>query len=179
MDNPAGGGQKPAGGGQKPAGERTPQAAAKHPLSMVDVGGKPPTERAATARVELRMRPESLAAIDRGSLPKGDVLAAANLAGIAAAKRTWDLIPLCHQIPLSHVEISFETRGRLGRMVITAAVRTTAPTGPEMEAMSAAAVAALTVYDMCKGTDPEMQITNLALVRKSGGKSGAWQPPAE
>jgi cyclic pyranopterin phosphate synthase len=156
-----------------PAAERTPQAAAIRPLSMVDIGGTPPTERTATARAELQMRPETLAAIDRGTLPKGDVLAAANIAGIAAAKRTWDLIPLCHQIPLSHVELSFETRGR---MIITASVRTTAPTGPEMEAMSAAAVAALTVYDMCKGTDPQMQIANLALVGKRGGKSGEWQP---
>jgi len=143
---------------------------------MVDVGGTPASERAATARVELRMRPETLAAIDRGTLPKGDVLAAANLAGIAAAKRTWDLIPLCHQIPLSHVELSFETRGRMGRMIVTAAVRTTAPTGPEMEALTAAAIAALTVYDMCKGTDPEMQMASLALVGKRGGKSGTWQP---
>ena len=156
------------------------ERAAEHmSMRMVDVGGKPVTERAATARVELRMRPDTLALIDRGGLPKGDVLAAANLAGIAAAKRTWDLIPLCHQIPLSHVGLSFETRGRLGRMTITATARTTAPTGPEMEALTAAAVAALTVYDMCKGTDAEMRITELGLVRKSGGRSGTWESPAE
>jgi len=156
----------------------TERAAERMPMRMVNVGGKPATERAATARAELRMRPDTLAAIDRGGLPKGDVLAAANLAGIAAAKRTWDLIPLCHQIPLSHVDISFETRGRLGRMTITATAHATAPTGPEMEALTAAAVAALTVYDMCKGTDAEMRITDLGLVRKSGGKSGTWKSPA-
>jgi len=149
------------------------------PLRMVDVGAKPVTQREATARVELRMRPETLAAIDRRDLPKGDVLAAATIAGIGAAKRTWELIPLCHQIPLSSVDISFATRGRLARMTITATARTNAPTGAEMEAMVAAAIAALTVYDMCKGSDPGIQITDLSLVRKSGGKSGSWQRPEE
>jgi len=149
------------------------------PVRMVDVGDKPATQREATARVELRLRPDTLAVIDRGDLPKGDVLAAANIAGIAAAKRTWELIPLCHQIPLSCVNISFQTRGRLGRMVITATARTNAATGAEMEAMAATAVAALTVYDMCKGMDPGIEITNLSLVRKSGGKSGAWERAEE
>jgi len=153
--------------------------AERAPVRMVDVGAKPVTQREAIARAELRMRPETLAAIDRGDLPKGDVLAAATIAGIAAAKRTWDLIPLCHQIPLSSVEVSFTTRGRLGRMIITATARTNAPTGAEMEALTAAAVAALTVYDMCKGTDPGMRLTDLSLVRKSGGESGTWEPKAE
>lgn len=151
----------------------------RSPVQMVDVGAKPATQREATARVELRLRPETLAAIDRGDTPKGDVLAAANIAGIAAAKRTWDLIPLCHQIPLSSVDLSFQTRGRLGRMVITATARTHAPTGAEMEAMMAAAVAALTVYDMCKGMDPGIQISSLQLVHKAGGRSGTWERAAE
>jgi cyclic pyranopterin phosphate synthase len=153
------------------------EGAQRTPLRMVDLGDRAATRRAATARVELRMRPDTLAAIDRGETRKGDVLAAANIAAIAAAKRTWDLIPLCHQIPLSHVDVSFETRGRLGRMIVTATVRTTAATGAEMEALMAAAVAALTVYDMCKGTDPDMQIAHLALVSKRGGKSGEWEAP--
>jgi cyclic pyranopterin phosphate synthase len=146
---------------------------------MVDVGTKPATVREATARVELRMRPETLAAIDRGDMPKGDVLSAATIAGITAAKRTWDLIPLCHQIPLSSVDVSFALRGRLGRMTITATARTIAATGAEMEALTGAAVAALTVYDMCKGTDPGIEITNLALLSKSGGKTGSWERPEE
>jgi len=151
--------------------------AERAPIRMVDVGGRPVTQREATARVELRMRPETLAAIDRRDLPKGDVLAAATIAGISAAKRTWELIPLCHQIALSSVDISFTTRGRLARMVIHATARTNAPTGAEMEALTAAAVAALTVYDMCKASDPAIQITDLSLVRKSGGKSGSWERP--
>jgi cyclic pyranopterin phosphate synthase len=146
---------------------------------MVDIGDRAVTQREATARAELRMRPETLAAIDRGDLPKGDVVAAATLAGISAAKRTWDLIPLCHQIPLSSVDLVLTTRGRLGRMVITATARTHAATGAEMEALTAVAVAALTVYDMCKGSDPGIQIAELSLVRKSGGKSGSWERPAE
>ncbi|UCH36496.1 MAG: cyclic pyranopterin monophosphate synthase MoaC [Armatimonadota bacterium] len=149
------------------------------PVRMVDVGSKPTTQREATARVELRMRPDTLVAIDRSDMPKGDVIAAANIAGVTAAKRTWDLIPLCHQIPLSSVDLRFETRGRLGRMIITATARTNAPTGAEMEAMVAAAMAALTVYDMCKGSDPGIQITNLTLVQKTGGKSGSWVRPEE
>ena len=151
----------------------------RRPVRMVDVGAKPATVREATARVELRMRPETLAAIDRGNLPKGDVLSAATVAGITAAKRTWDLIPLCHQIPLSSVDISFALRGRPGRMTITATARTIAPTGAEMEALTGAAVAALTVYDMCKGTDPGIEITNLALLSKSGGKTGSWERSEE
>jgi len=145
---------------------------------MVDVAGRPVTAREAVARAELRMRPATLAAINRGELPKGDVLAAATIAGIAAAKRTWDLIPLCHQIALSSVDIAFATRARPARLIITATARANAATGVEMEALTAAAVAALTVYDMCKARDPGMQIADLRLVRKSGGKSGTWEPSA-
>jgi cyclic pyranopterin phosphate synthase len=157
----------------------TESASNRRPVRMVDVGAKPATLREATARVELRMRPETLAAVDRGDTPKGDVLTAATVAGIAAAKRTWDLIPLCHQIPLSSVDISFALRGRLGRITITATARTVAATGAEMEALTGAAVAALTVYDMCKGADPGIEITNLALLSKSGGKTGTWERPEE
>jgi len=156
--------------------ERSPE---RPLIRMVDIGGKVVSQREATARVEVRMRPDTLAAIDRGSMPKGDVVAAATIAGIAAAKRTWDLIPLCHQIPLSSVDITFATRGRLGRMIITATARTYAATGAEMEALTAAAVAALTVYDMCKGSDPAIQIAELSLVRKSGGQSGTWERAEE
>jgi cyclic pyranopterin phosphate synthase len=151
----------------------------RRPVRMIDVGGKAATLREATARAELRMRPDTLAAIDRGDMPKGDVLSTATIAGIAAAKRTWDLIPLCHQIPLSSVDISFAIRGRLGRMTITATARTIAATGAEMEALAAAAVAALTIYDMCKGGDPGIEISKLALLKKSGGKTGSWERSEE
>jgi cyclic pyranopterin phosphate synthase len=152
---------------------------------MVDITARPATAREAVARVELRMRPETLAAISGADLPKGDVLAAATIAGIAAAKRTWDLIPLCHHIPLAAVDISFATRARPqaahrpARLIVTATARTHAATGAEMEALTAAAVAALTVYDMCKAREPGMEIASLRLVRKSGGKSGTWQPSAQ
>ncbi|MBI3088450.1 MAG: cyclic pyranopterin monophosphate synthase MoaC [Candidatus Omnitrophica bacterium] len=141
-------------------------------VRMADVSAKPQTVRTAVARCELVMKPRTLATIRAGKLPKGDVWPVAQVAGVLAAKRTAELVPLCHPIPVSHVEL----RAKLDadRLVIEAEVRTTAPTGPEMEALTAAAVAALTVYDMCKPIERGLVIRQLYLVSKSGGKSGAW-----
>jgi len=139
---------------------------------MADVTMKPPTRRTAVARCEVIMTPRTLATLQAGKLPKGDVLAAAQIAGILATKRTDELIPLCHPIPVSHVDVRTELRG--DRCVIEAEVTTTAPTGPEMEALTAAAMAALTVYDMCKVVERGIEIRHLYLVSKSGGKSGTW-----
>lgn len=148
-------------------------AAVQQDVRMVDVSAKSPTIRTAVARCELEMKPRTLAAIQAGRLPKGDVWSTAQVAGVLAAKRTAELIPLCHPIPVSHVELRHALND--GRFVIEAEVTTTAPTGPEMEALAAASVAALTVYDMCKGIELGIVIRNLYLVSKSGGKSGAWQ----
>ena len=139
---------------------------------MVDVGHKPDTQRVAVAAGEVRMRPETLALIRAGNLKKGDVLATAQLAGIMAAKRTPDLIPLCHPLPLTHVEVNCELKDDLPGVAITAAVRTTGKTGVEMEALTAVTVAALTVYDMAKAAEKTMQITNVRLLEKHGGLSG-------
>lgn len=141
-------------------------------IRMADVSAKPPTVRTAVARCELVMKPRTLATITAGKLPKGDVWPVAQVAGILAAKRTAELIPLCHPIPVSHVEVRGALRGR--SLVIDAAVTTTAPTGPEMEALTAAAIAALSVYDMCKVIERGIVIRRLYLVSKSGGKSGRW-----
>lgn len=142
-------------------------------ICMADVSGKPPTVRTAVARCELMMKPRTLATIQAGKLPKGDVWATAQVAGILASKRTADLIPLCHPIPLTHVALRhrFQDDG----LTIEAEVTTTAPTGPEMEALTAAAMAALTVYDMCKVIERGIVIRQLYLVSKSGGKSGTWR----
>jgi cyclic pyranopterin phosphate synthase len=121
------------------------------------------------------MSPEAAHALASGALPKGDALSAARVAGILAAKRTPGLIPLCHPIPLSYVGVEFETAADCGEVRIHATARARASTGPEMEALTAAAVAALTIHDMCKGVDPEVEISDLVLVRKSGGKTGSWQ----
>lgn len=141
-------------------------------VQMADVSNKPPTVRTAVARCELVMKPRTLATLKAGKLPKGDAWATAQVAGILATKRTAELIPLCHPIPITHVDI----RGTLGArgLVIEAAVTTTAPTGPEMEALTAAAMAALTVYDMCKAIERGIVIRRLYVVSKSGGKSGTW-----
>ncbi len=147
---------------------------ARRPLHvrMADVSEKRPTLRTAVARCEVLMKPRTLATIKAGKLPKGDVWPTAQVAGILATKRTAELIPLCHPIPISHVELRHALNGRC--LVIDAKVTTTAPTGPEMEALSAAAVAALTVYDMCKVVERGIEIRRLYLVSKSGGKSGTW-----
>jgi cyclic pyranopterin phosphate synthase len=139
---------------------------------MVDVSAKPVTDRTATARVRVLMRPATLAMIREGTAKKGDVLGVARIAGIMAAKRTSELIPLCHPLPISAVGIDLSAEG--DGVDIAATVRTTGQTGVEMEALTAASVAALTVYDMCKSVDRGMRIDALRLVHKAGGKSGEF-----
>ena len=143
---------------------------------MVDVSAKPETARVATARARVVMQAETLAVIRAGSAAKGDVLGAARLAGIMAAKRTADLIPLCHPLPITAVRVELEPADDAAESVvdITATVRTTGRTGVEMEALTAAAVAALTVYDMCKAIDRSMRIDALRVVHKEGGASGVF-----
>jgi cyclic pyranopterin phosphate synthase len=142
---------------------------------MVDVGDKEATDRRARARAVVRMAPATAAAVRDGDAPKGDVLGPARIAGIQAAKRTWELIPLCHQLPLSFVDVVAEVDAQDGAVTLTAEARTTARTGVEMEALTAAAVAALTVYDMVKGIERGVTIEQVALLEKSGGRSGAWR----
>lgn len=142
---------------------------------MVDVSDKPATARRAVAEALVRMGQETLSAVIDGAGPKGDVLSVAELAGIMAAKRTADLIPLCHPLPLTDVGVEIAPDRRAGGLRITARAATTAPTGVEMEALTAAAVAALTVYDMVKSADREVSIEALRLLEKSGGRSGAWR----
>jgi cyclic pyranopterin phosphate synthase len=142
---------------------------------MVDVSPKPETVREAVARATLRMRPSTLRAIKSGNAPKGDVFGVARTAGILAAKRTPELIPLCHPLRLTRVEVSFETHARRGEVAVQARVRTVDKTGVEMEALTAAGIAALTVYDMIKALEKGVTITNLQLLEKSGGKSGSWR----
>ncbi|MFQ5859975.1 MAG: cyclic pyranopterin monophosphate synthase MoaC [Dehalococcoidia bacterium] len=139
---------------------------------MVNVGQKPDTEREAVARGFVVTTPETLALIQRGGIAKGDVLATARIAGIMAAKQAHQLIPLCHPLPLTQVAVELEADEARGGVQITATARTVAKTGVEMEALTAVAVAALTVYDMCKAADRAMRITDIRLVRKQGGKSG-------
>lgn len=141
-------------------------------VHMVDVGHKLPTERIAVARGEVHMRPETFELLHQGALKKGDVLTVAQIAGIQAAKRTWELIPLCHPMPLSHVQVELQLRPEWPGVEITATVRTTAATGVEMEALTAVTVAALTVYDMTKAVEKTVRITNIRLVEKRGGRSG-------
>ena len=139
---------------------------------MVDVGGKPATARSATAAATVHTTAEVVDLIAGGDLPKGDALATARVAGILAAKRTSDLIPLCHQIALSSVDVDFETH--TNTIGITASARTTDRTGVEMEALTAVAVAALAVYDMIKAVDPAARIDDIRVLRKEGGKTGTW-----
>ncbi|HUZ62684.1 MAG TPA: cyclic pyranopterin monophosphate synthase MoaC [Acetobacteraceae bacterium] len=142
---------------------------------MVDISGKSVTERSATARARVAMRPETLRMIAEGTARKGDVLGIARLAGIMAAKRTADLIPLCHPLPIAAVSLDLRADAESAAVEIEARVRTTGRTGVEMEALTAAAVAALTVYDMCKSVDRGMRVENLRVVHKSGGKSGTFE----
>jgi cyclic pyranopterin phosphate synthase len=142
---------------------------------MIDIQGKPASDREAVARSCVRMSAAAIGALSKGELPKGDALAAARVAGILAAKRTPDLIPLCHPIPISQVTVEFDVRLDRGEVEIEATARAHAPTGVEMEALTAAAVAALTIYDMCKGLDPGAEIADLHVLRKSGGKTGTWE----
>ena len=141
---------------------------------MVDVSGKAATARSATACATVQTTAAVIALIATGGLPKGDALATARVAGILAAKRTSDLIPLCHQIALSGVDVDF--RITESTVELTVSVRTTDRTGVEMEALTAASVAALTVYDMIKAVDPAARIDDVRLLRKEGGKSGVWTP---
>jgi cyclic pyranopterin phosphate synthase len=148
---------------------------------MVDVGGKRATVREAVARGEVVMSRETLRLISTGAARKGDVLGVAQIAGIAAAKRTWELIPLCHPIPLTGVSVILTLDPQASRVQIEARVRTVGRTGAEMEALVAVATAGLTVYDMLKAAERGIQIERLRLVRKSGGKSGTYvrrEPPA-
>jgi cyclic pyranopterin phosphate synthase len=139
---------------------------------MVDVGHKADTERVAVAAGAVRMRPETLALIRAGHIKKGDVLTVAQLAGVMAAKRTAELIPLCHPLPLTHIDVRLELRDDLPGVAITATVRTTGKTGVEMEALTAVSVAALTVYDMAKAAEKTMVIDGIRLLEKRGGASG-------
>jgi cyclic pyranopterin phosphate synthase len=140
---------------------------------MVDVGGKPETARSATATGRIRMSDHALAAIRDGSGPKGDVLAAARIAGIMAAKKTGELIPLCHPLALDAVSVDFVFEA--GGIRVTARASLTGRTGVEMEAMSAAAIALLTIYDMAKALDNGMVVEEVRLLEKTGGKSGTWR----
>ena len=143
-------------------------------VRMVDVGGKADTERVAVAKGEVSMRPATLRLIAEKGVPKGDVLAVAQVAGIMAAKRTPDLIPLCHPLLLTQVDVEFDIDEEASRIEIIATVRSRGKTGVEMEALTAVSVAALTIYDMAKAVERTMLIGNIRLVRKSGGKSGEW-----
>jgi len=144
---------------------------------MVNVGEKPVTERICVARGAVRMAPETLAMISAGPLPKGDVLATARLAGIQAAKRTAEWIPLCHTLPLDGVDLELTAQPEESRVRIEATASAHARTGVEMEALVAVAAAGLTVYDMCKAVDRGMVIDAVHLVSKQGGKSGGWRRP--
>ena len=137
---------------------------------MVDVASKQPTLRRAVARAQLRMAPETARAVAAGDAPNGDVLGTARIAGIQAAKRTAELIPLCHTIPLSFVGVEAAVDAEAGTVTLTTEARTTAATGVEMEALTAATVAALTVYDMVKGIERGVEIAEVVLLEKTGGK---------
>ena len=142
---------------------------------MVDVGDKAATHRIAIADGQIRMQADTLQLIKAGNHKKGDVLAIARVAGIMAAKKTSDLIPLCHPIPLSHIGIDLEIRSSENSVYCQARAETTGQTGVEMEALQAVQTALLTIYDMCKSVDRGMTIESVGLLEKSGGKSGAWK----
>jgi cyclic pyranopterin monophosphate synthase len=144
---------------------------------MVDVSAKDPTARRAVARAVVRMSAATAARVAAGDAPKGDVLGVARIAGIQAAKRTGELIPLCHPLGLDHVDVDAHLDAEAGTVTLTATAAVTARTGVEMEAMTAAAVAALTVYDMVKGLERGVVIEAVELIRKSGGRSGDWTRP--
>ena len=146
---------------------------------MVDVGDKPATERRAVAQALVRVSPGTARKVLDGDAPKGDVIGVARIAGIQAAKRTAELIPLCHPLPLSFVGVEARVDAATGTITLTAEARTTGPTGVEMEAMSAASVAALTVYDMVKGIERGAEIAEVVLLEKSGGRSGRWTRAAQ
>ncbi|HEV7921845.1 MAG TPA: cyclic pyranopterin monophosphate synthase MoaC [Thermoanaerobaculia bacterium] len=144
-------------------------------ISMVDVGSKRPTSREAVAAATVRMKPETLGKLVDRALPKGDVLTTAKVAGVLAAKQTPSLIPLAHPIILNTIDVTFDIDRDAGTIEVRAIVRCDGKTGVEMEAMTACAVASLTIYDMCKSAEKGIVIDGLQLVRKSGGKSGLWE----
>ena len=141
-------------------------------IRMVDVGGKPVTSRLAVARGNVSMQAKTLSLLKKGKLPKGDVLAAARVAGIMAAKETYRLIPLCHPLLIEDVNIEFSLDNKTSAVEVTAMVKGSGKTGFEMEALTAVAVSGLTIYDMCKTVDQTLALGNIRLVKKSGGKSG-------
>ena len=141
---------------------------------MVDVGDKPATRRVAVVRGEIHMLPATLALIQSGNAKKGDVLGIARIAGIQAAKKTSDLIPLCHPLAITHVALQLSAHDTPARVVCETTVETVGPTGVEMEALTATSVALLTIYDMCKAVDRGMTIGSIQLIEKDGGKSGRW-----
>jgi cyclic pyranopterin monophosphate synthase len=145
--------------------------------AMVDVGAKPESERVAVARGRITMQPQTMALVKAGQMGKGDVLGVARLAGIMAAKRTAELIPLCHPLALTSIAVDLTLNEPLSAVDIEAMVKLTGRTGVEMEALTAVSVAALTVYDMCKAVDRGMVISEIRLVQKSGGKSGSYEAP--
>ncbi|MEX0941633.1 MAG: cyclic pyranopterin monophosphate synthase MoaC [Pseudomonadales bacterium] len=142
---------------------------------MVDVGGKAVTTRTATAEARVRMQAQTLALIAKGGHEKGDVFAVARIAGIQAAKKCSDLIPLCHPLALTSIDVDFEIDTANSTVLVTACCKLDGKTGVEMEALTAASVASLTIYDMCKAVDKGMVIDSVRLVSKTGGKSGDWQ----
>lgn len=154
-------------------GRLTHQDGAGRPR-MVDVGGKEESRRTAVAEGVIRMAPETLAALEEGRTPKGDPLVVAQVAGIQAAKRTWELVPLCHPVQLSSVEVELAPDPQLPGVRAVARARVTGRTGVEMEALTAVSVALLTVYDMLKAVDRNMRLDGVRLLEKSGGRSGDW-----
>ncbi|RLA55743.1 MAG: cyclic pyranopterin monophosphate synthase MoaC [Gammaproteobacteria bacterium] len=146
---------------------------------MVDVGNKAVTERIAVASAVVSMQGETLALLEQGAHKKGDVLAVARIAGIQAAKKCSDLIPLCHPLMLNSVDVSFHIDSQANSVSIKGRCKVSGKTGVEMEALTAVAVAALTIYDMCKAVDRGMEISNMGLLEKEGGKSGRWRRDAE
>lgn len=144
---------------------------------MVDVGNKDITERVAIAEGYIEMNPATVALIEQGTHKKGDVLGIARIAGIMASKKTADLIPLCHPLPISHVEVNLKIENDTNRVYCRTTVKTRGQTGVEMEALTATQVSLLTVYDMCKAVDRGMTIQGVRLLKKSGGKSGDWLRP--
>jgi len=146
---------------------------------MVDVTDKPPTERSAVARGRVLMRPETIRLIQTGSIPKGDVFSVARVAAVMAAKRTADIIPMCHPLSITAVEVSFAGDPGRGVIDIEARVKAWGKTGVEMEALTAVSAAALTIYDMCKAVDKDMTLTDIRLVAKTGGRSGTYRRGGE
>lgn len=145
---------------------------------MVDVSEKTPTERVAVAKGSVSMKPATIKLVKDGAVPKGDVMAAARIAGIMAAKKTAEIIPLCHPLAITSVTVDMTIHEKKGRMDIVAKVKTVGQTGVEMEALTAVSVAALTVYDMCKAVDKEMTISDIMLMEKRGGRSGEFKRSA-